>query len=278
MLVTLKEIMDLAEEKECAAGAFNCTNLECIMAVIDAAEELKTPVILQYAELHSTVMKFDILAPIMVEFAKKSKVPVCVHFDHGQSTETCRKAVYAGFTSVMYDGSKLPLEENIRKTRQVVDAAHLKGVSVEGELGGMVFSDIADVSLYTDPVIAESFVKETQIDALAASFGTVHGVYLKKPSLDFDRLAEIRRKTGLPIVMHGGSGLSKEEYKEAIRNGVRKVNYYTYMAMAGGQAVRTAIESQDKQNNALSFHDLSNIAIEGMRQNVYEALKIFSMK
>lgn len=285
MLVTLKEIMEIAGKENKAIGAFDCTGLETVMAIVEAAEELKEPVIIQFAELHEAVIPFDIIVPVMLQFAEMAKIPVCVEFDHGESIASCKKAIDAGFTAVMYDGSALSYEENIRNTQEVTAYAHEKGVSVEAELGSIFASEIGagersyipemnDSDAYTNPDRAKEFVETTGVDALAIAFGTAHGVYLEKPVLDLERIALIREKTDVPLVMHGGSGLRKEEYWTAIENGIRKINYYTYMVMAGGRAI--ADEAEKKKGEISFFTDFAEAGKNAMKENVKEAIRIFS--
>ena len=246
MLVTLKQILNLCEARNCAVGSFNTPNLESIMAVIGAAEEMNVPVIIQHAEVHEEIMPIGIIGPIMVEMAKRAKVPVCVHLDHGEHLDYVCKALSLGFTSVMYDGSTLSFEENMANTKMVVEFAKQSGASVEAEIGSMGKRETGSGTagngndpekIYTDPDQAKIFVEETGIDALACSFGTTHGVYLSEPKLDLSVVEKVRQKAKIPVVMHGGSGVSPEDFKKAIGKGVRKVNYYTYMAMAGGETI-----------------------------------------
>ena len=244
MLVTLKEILKIAEEKKIAVGAFNAANLESLQAVITAAEELHMPVILQFAQCHESWVPLALIGPVMVAEAKKASVPVCVHLDHGETLEYLEQALAIGFTGIMYDGSVLPYEDNLENTKKAVAMAAKAGVCVEAELGSMGKretgagdSDGDDTKIYTDPEQAKAFVKESGVDALACSFGTTHGIYLTTPKLDFDVVKNVRAMTDeIPIVMHGGSGVSREDYHAAIRAGVRKINYFTYMDKAGGNA------------------------------------------
>lgn len=293
MLVNLKEVMLDAREKGYAVGAFNVPNLESVMAIIQAAEELGKGVILNYAEVHSSLLSIETAALIMLDFAKKASVPVCVHLDHGSSVESCMKAMRLGFTSVMIDASDSDYEENVRQTAEVVRLAHCIGVTVEAELGHIFaseaglgegksetksagsFESLDDV--YTDPDTAKDFVERTGIDALAIAFGTTHGIYKKKPVLDLERIAQIRGKIEIPFVMHGGSGLCRDEFQKAINNGIRKINYYTYMALAGGRAVKNALDKYGKEDN-IFFHDIPLIGIAGMREDVKKAIRIFSLE
>ncbi|MGL6217997.1 MAG: class II fructose-bisphosphate aldolase, partial [Lacrimispora sphenoides] len=244
MLITMKAILELAEVKNIAIGAFNITSLEGIQAVLEASEELNQPVILQFAPVHEAIIPMKVIGPIMLMMAERASVPVAVHLDHGDDLSILKKALDMGFTSVMYDGSALSFEENAANTRIAVEMAGTYGASVEAEIGAMgrqEFSSIgegeegeATEGCYTDPEQAERFVKITGIDALACSFGTVHGLYITEPKLDFDRISQIKSRIGLPIVMHGGSGVSDQDFRKCINNGVRKINYYTYLAKAGG--------------------------------------------
>ncbi len=293
MLVNLNEIIQEANQKGYAAGAFNVANLESAMAIIQAAEETKKGVILNYAEVHSPFLAMEIAAPIMLDFARRASVPVCVHLDHGSSVESCMKAMRLGFTSVMIDASGSDYQENIRQTAETVRLAHSIGVTVEAELGHILSSETGNRGaegtkslaenfqgtddIYTDPDMARDFVKQTGVDVLAIAFGTAHGVYVQKPVLDLDRISRIREKIDVPFVMHGGSGLSKDEFQTAIRNGIRKINYYTYMTLAGGKAVKEAMDRCGNGDN-IFFHDIPLIAVEAMRENVKEAIQIFSLE
>lgn len=273
MLVTLKEILKIAEERKIAIGSFNTPNMTNIKAVISAAEELNQPVIIMHAQIHEEMglCKIDEIAPVMLMFAKKATVPVCVHLDHGTDLDYVKKGLELGFTSVMYDGSTLSTEQNIANTKLAVCESKKTGASVEAEIGSMGAREGCgsnDTSIYTDPVAAVNFVQETDIDALACAFGTAHGFYKDAPKLDFDRLSKINSLIDLPIVMHGGSGVSKEDYREVIKRGVRKVNYYTYMAKAGGEAISNKHYSQ--------FHDALLDAEKAMKNNVIMAIKTFS--
>lgn len=295
MLVSLKEVMECATRENNAVGAFNCCNYESVAAVVGAAEELKLPVIISYAEVHKDIISIRDIAPIMLHFAKKASVPVCVHFDHGASVESCVEAMKEGFTSVMIDASSKSYEENVKMTSQVVRLAHNMGISVEAELGHIFSSEMGmgqkktydeiesaenygDVNdIYTDPLVAKNFVERTGVDVLAIAFGTSHGVYIKKPVLDLNRISEIKKEIDIPFVMHGGSGLSEKEYKTAIRNGIKKINYYTYMTLAGGKAVKENLEKKGTEEN-IFFHDIPLIGMKAMKEDVKEAMKIFSLR
>lgn len=276
MLVTLNEILAMAEDQECAIGAFNTPNLECVTAVLNAAEKLGVPVILSHAQLHESVAPLSIIGPVMVQAAKQAKVPVSVHLDHCETLAYMEQALKIGFTGVMYDGSALPYEENVTNTRATVAMAKEYGANVEAEIGQLAsreggVDENAGGPVYTDPDLAVKFCCETGIDALAPSFGTAHGIYKSKPVLDLDRVKTIAEKTGLPLVMHGGSGVSDEDYRIAIRNGIRKINYYSYMSKASVVAVRELLERED----VTFFHDLAYVAQNAMESNVMKAMRVF---
>ncbi|MBE5778150.1 MAG: class II fructose-bisphosphate aldolase [Clostridiales bacterium] len=277
MLVTLNEILAIAREKNCAIGAFNTPNLECLTAVLNAAERLETPVIISHAELHEPVAPLSVIGPVMVQAAIKAKVPVCVHLDHCETLSYMEEALKLGFTGVMYDGSVLPYEENVANTRIAVAMARQYGASVEAEIGQMAAreggeGENAAGPVYTDPDLAKTFCAETEIDALAPSFGTAHGIYKSKPVLDLERVKAIAEKTGLPLVMHGGSGVSDEDYRIAIKNGIRKVNYYSYMSKAGVNAVKEMLDDHE----VTFFHDLALAAQTAMEKDVEKAMRVFS--
>jgi len=278
MLVNLQEVMSYAEKNRCAIGAFNTPNLESILAVLKNAETYKVPVIIAHAQVHESVMPLETIGPIMVLCAQRANVPVCVHLDHGESLEYIEKALELGFTSAMYDGSKLSFEENVENTLKAVKMVRKFGAGIEAEIGVMASSTegssegtAGGKSIYTDPEVAQKFVELTKIDALAASFGTVHGIYTEKPNLDFARIERIKELTKVPLVMHGGSGVSREDYITSIEKGIRKINYYTYMAREGAFAVKDLVNSKD----GVLFHDIVTAAVEAMRKDTENAMKVF---
>jgi len=286
MLVTLKEILQIAEERKIAVGSFNTPNLESLNAVIKAAEELNVPVIVQFAQCHDVWIPLNVIGPIMVACAKSANVPVCVHLDHGESLEYLAAALEIGFTGIMYDGSGYSYEKNLADTKKAVALAVEKGAGVEAELGSMGKRESGsgdgtgaddETKIYTDPDIAGQFVVDTGIDALACSFGTTHGIYLTQPKLDFDVVRKVRKATAnIPVVMHGGSGVSEDGFKAAIEAGVRKINYFTYMDKSGGNAAASYIKGI-KKNEPIFFSAVLAIAQEAMRENVKKAMKTFAM-
>ena len=282
MLVNLKEILEIAERDNIAIGMFNATGFDSLQAVIAAAEELNQPVIIAHAEVHNVYNDISIVGPAMIAAAKNAKVPVCVHLDHGESMEMIYRALRIGFTSVMIDASALPYEENLALTKQVTEMAHAMGVSVEAELGRLVTGEAGSTAevnnemkaedFYTDPAEAEAFCRETGVDALAIAFGTAHGFYTAQPALDFDVVKNVKAATGLPLVMHGGSGVSEEGFKKAIAGGIRKINYYSYMSKAGYEAAKAEIEA----GNSKYLHDVEFAAMKAMKEDVKRAIRIFA--
>lgn len=278
MLATLNQVLKIAEEKQYAIAAFNTPTLESLQAAVDKAEEYQVPVIVAHAQLHEPVTPLSVIGPVMVALAKKASVPVCVHLDHGETLDYLKQALELGFTSVMYDGSALPYEENVANTKKAVAMAREYGANVEAEIGSLGKAEGAgmahenDPATYTDPSLAEQFVKDTGVDALACSFGTAHGIYTAKPKLDFPRIEKIHQLTGVPLVMHGGSGVSPEDYVEAIKRGVRKINYYTYMAREGTNAAKAYLKDHP---DVIYYHDIACAARDAMKNDVEKAMSVF---
>ena len=280
MLVNMNQVLQYAEDRRCCIGAFDTPNLEILMAVLGAAEKRNEPVIIQHAQLHECETSIDVIGPIMVRMAKDAQVPVCVMLDHGEDIEYVKRALDIGFSAVMYDGSSLSYEENVRMTKEVVALAKAAGADVEAEIGIVTGHEGRDFGLkevseaYTDPDLAARYVKDTGIDALAASVGTVHGFYTTKPNLDFERIVKIRELTGIPLVMHGGSGISVEDTQKAIRCGIRKINYFSYMSNAGVKAVKKLLEEKEVKY----FHDLAKAAVDAMEADVLKAMAMFALE
>jgi fructose-bisphosphate aldolase class II len=278
MLASLQQVLSEGRERKIAVGSFNTPNLECLLAVLEAAETLNVPVIVAHAQCHEGVAPLDKIGRVMVTLAKESKVQVCVHLDHGEDFDYCKKAISLGFTSVMIDHSTKPYEENVAGTRKVVDYAHVCGVDVEAELGALPSREGGAGTvgkaedLYTKPDLVPDFLEKTGADALAIAFGTAHGIYKTKPVLNMDIITAVRERTNAPLVMHGGSGISHDEYREVIRRGINKINYYTYMSYAGYAAAKAETE----KTSADFFHNLALTAKNAMKENVIETLKVFS--
>lgn len=279
MLVSMKEILADAVKGNYAVGGFNCASLESAMGAIRASEELGIPFVLQHAPAHEQYIPLAVAGPIMIQLARAAKTPVAVHLDHGDSIEVCLRALAMGFTSVMFDGSALPYEENMKATTFVAKTAHALGATTEAELGSMPHNfngelkEYTPEDFYTKPDEAAKFVQTTGVDALAISFGTVHGVYKTTPKLSFGVIDEVRKSTGdLPLVMHGGSGLSAEDYHQAIGKGIRKINYYTYGALAGGKAVYDIVK---RIPEGLQFHDVATCVTNAIADDVKRVMKLF---
>ena len=271
MLISLTEALDYAEKNNCGLAAVNTPFFEGLLATIDVGEKTGVPIVLAFAQSHEKYVSIEEIGPAMVELARRSPAPFVVHVDHGEDIDYIRTGLDIGFTSCMIDGSLKPFEENVALTREVVELAHARGAAVEGEIGAMSGNEngdpsqgIADESLYTTPDEARKFVQLTGVDCLAASFGTVHGLYRREPRLDFDLIPRLREAAGVPIVMHGGSGLKTEEYRACIERGVRKINYYTYAAKAALDAVRDLVADE----NTFLFPDISARARGGVADDV----------
>lgn len=276
MLVNLKEILKYAEDDNCAIGMFNATGLDSIKAIIEAAEGLNTPVILAHAEVHNIYNDISLIGPIMLDVAKRAKVKVCVNLDHGTSLEMIKKAIEIGFTSIMIDASSLGFKDNIKLTKKVVSMCHPLNISVEGEIGRIASLDNISSKeyYYTKESEVESFVKETGVDALAIAFGTQHGFYKEKPELKIDVIKNVKKVVNIPLVMHGGSGLSEEQFKKCIDAGIRKINYYSYMSKAGYDAAKKVIES----NKTNYMHDVEYASYKAMKEDLLKTIKIFDNK
>ena len=278
----MKGFLKLAEEDKTAIGMFNATGFDSLQAVIGAAEELNKPVIIAHAEVHNIYNDISLVGPAMIAAAQNAKVPVCVHLDHGTTLSMIYRALRLGFTSVMIDASALSYAENLKVTKQVVEAAHAMGVSVEAELGRLATGETGEADgsvlkpedFYTDPNEAKEFCTETNVDALAIAFGTAHGFYKSQPKLDFDVVKNTAAATGIPLVMHGGSGVSEEGFKKAIASGIRKINYYSYMSKAGYEAAAKMVA----EGISKYLHDLEFAAMHAMKEDVKKAISIFSGK
>ncbi len=250
MLVTGKEILEKAHREGYAVGAFNVNNMEILQAVIMAAEEVKAPVIVQTSEGAISYAGIDYLASMVRLAAQKASVPVALHLDHGTNFETLIGCIRHGWTSIMFDGSHLPLAENIAQTKEIVKIAHACGVSVEAELGRLggiednISVDEKDARL-TSPDEAVEFVNGTGVDYLAIAIGTAHGKYKGEPKLDFDRLQTIKKLLNMPIVLHGASGVPEDSIVKATKLGINKINIDTDVRVAFTEAVKTIVTTTD---------------------------------
>jgi len=250
-LVTLKEILEDADKRGYAVGSFNMVSFGFLNGILEAAEEEKSPVILSIAEVHLPHMDIEQFAPVAIDSAKKSKVPVALHLDHGFHFETVVKAIKWGFSSVMFDGSALSYKENVENTKLLSRIVKAAGLSIEAELGKVGGAEgeeesEADEKYFTNPDLAVDFVSRTNIDALAVAVGNAHGFYKKEPKLDFNRIKQIKQKCNIPLVLHGGSGISDEDFIMAIRMGISKINFFTGMTYAAVQRIKEFIKTDPK--------------------------------
>lgn len=280
-LVTLNEVLLDAKKNHYAVGAFNYTDLSTARGIIAAAEEMSSPVVLQFAESHIPYLDLQTAGKIALELAEKASVPVVVHLDHGTDIKTVEEAMKIGFSSVMLDFSTKPFEENVQSTKEMVNLAHNLGISVEGEIGVMhrerddgkstfSYNELGDS--YTTVDNAYDFATKTGVDALAISYGTVHGVYRTKPNLSFNRLSEINAAVETPLVVHGGSGLSDDEYRKSIDNGITKINYYSVMSFDVSNKIRDYLDGR-KENTFL--YDVDMKLIEFVKDNLISKIKVF---
>ena len=276
-LVNLKYLMDRAEEGKYAVGAFNCNNMEIVQAIVEAAEEENSPVIIQASQGAIKYAGLDYIVALVKTAAEGSTIPICLHLDHGTDFDQVCECIKRGFTSVMYDGSKHPLEENIRITKEVLKIARAAGVSVEGELGKIggtedeVHVDEKD-AMYTDPQEAKYYVDQTGVDALAIAIGTAHGQYKGEPKLRFDILEEVKKVVDSPIVLHGSSGVPDEAIRKAVDLGVRKINIDTNIREAFVKGVHEAIAKNPKE---IDPRKILGPAKEEMKQIVREKIRLF---
>ena len=274
-LVKMKDLLRRAEEKNIGCGAFSVGNMEMVRGAIRAAEELDTPIILQIAEVRLKNSPLHLMGPMMVQAAKEAKVDVAVHLDHGLTFETVDKALELGFTSVMLDASTLPFEENIARVKAVVEKARKYGATVEAELGLVGGSEDGSCDhgiRCTDPDDAVVYARETGIDALAVAIGNAHGNYPVAPTLAFDVLEKIHEKVDIPLVLHGGSGITDKDFQRAIFLGIRKVNIATASFNSLTAHVEKYMESTDKHN----FFDLNEAMVQGTYENVKRHILVFN--
>ena len=274
-LVKMKDLLKRAEEKNIGCGAFSVGNMEMVKGAIRAAEELNTPIILQIAEVRLKNSPLHLMGPMMVQAAKEAKVDVAVHLDHGLTFETVDKALELGFTSVMLDASTLPFEENIAKVKTVVEKARKYGATVEAELGLVGGSEDGSCDhgiRCTDPDDAVVYARETGIDALAVAIGNAHGNYPVAPTLAFDVLEKIHEKVDIPLVLHGGSGITDKDFQRAISLGIRKVNIATASFNSLTAHVEKYMASTDKHN----FFDLNEAMVQGTNENVTRHILVFN--
>ena len=268
MLVDMNDLLLPAKKGGYGIGFFNAVNMEMAKAVIETAEELRAPVMVGTAEILLPAMELEHVAEYLIPMAKKSSVPVCVHYDHGLTFERCMEALRLGFTSIMYDCSTADYKENIAKVAEMVKICHAMGVTVEGELGHVGDNDDSDY--YTDPDLAADYVNSTGIDSLAVAVGNAHGDYKFTPKLDFRRIKIIAEKTNLPLVLHGGSGLSDDDFSIAIQKGIHKINIFTDIDKAGKNGIEKGLAA-----GAKTMMELMPYELESMKEVVAEKLRLF---
>lgn len=274
MLVNMKELLKDAQDGNYAVGSFSVANMEMVLGVLKAARELSAPVILQIAEVRLKQSPLEIIGPLMVAAAKNADTPVAVHFDHGKTEEKIKQALDLGFTSVMFDGSHLPLDENIATTKRIIDIAGKYNASVEAEIGCVGGSEDGseDIAINcTKPQDAVRFEAETSVDALAIAIGNAHGNYKDAPKLRFDILQKVNEMTNTPLVLHGGTGISPDDFVKCSKNGIKKINIATATFDCVEQSVRQAYE-QDAVNG---YYDLHLAEIDGAYQNAKKHIVIF---
>lgn len=277
MLVTGDKLLKHADENGYAVGAFNVNNMEIVQAIIEAAEETQSPVILQASQGGLNYAGVEYIAALGKIAAQNATVPVAIHLDHGTDFVQIMQCIREGFTSVMIDGSQYDLEENIAVTKKVVEVARAVGISVEAELGKIggteddVVVDHADAT-YTDADEAAEFVERTDVDFLAIAIGTAHGKYQGEPVIDFDRLKEIRSKVDVPLVLHGSSGVAYDDLRKAISMGISKVNIDTDVRIAFTKGVSNAIKSNPDEFDP---RKLIGPAKEVMKESIKEKMEVF---
>ena len=272
MLVNLNDILPRAQKENYAIGLFNTTDTDMLEGVIAASEEMRSPVIIGTAEVLLPNGELKLIMPSIIAAAKRATVPVVVHYDHGLTFDRCIEALQLGVSSIMFDGSANDEAENLKQTAEMVKIAHSMGVSVEGEIGHVGLAatgDGNDSDMYTTPEEAVNFVKTTGVDALAIAIGTAHGAYKTKPKLDINRLAEIRATLDTPLVLHGGSGLSDDDFRNTIKNGIAKVNIFTDLCNAGERAMRKGLDE------GKAYLDIRNMKVEEIKAVVKRKIELF---
>ena len=272
MLATLNDVLKPAQAGKYAVGLFNTSDTDMLQAAIEAAEEARSPIILGTAEVLLPYGPLALIAPALVAAAKRATVPVVVHYDHGLTFERCMQALKMGFSSIMFDGSAGDEAQNMADTAEIVKIAHAFGATVEGEIGHVgeaATRDNATTDLYTTPEEAESFLAKTSVDALAVAIGTAHGAYKEKPRLDIERLKAIRARVDTPLVLHGGSGLSDDDFRNTVKDGIAKVNIFTDLCMAANEGMAEGLAKN------LSYNEIRNLKVEKIKDAVKTKIKLF---
>ena len=274
MLVNMSKLLADAQKGNYAVGSFSVANMEMVLGVLKASEELNAPVILQIAEVRLKQSPLELIGPLMVASAKYAKTPVAVHFDHGKTIEKISQALELGFTSVMFDGSHLELDENIKVTKEVIKLAKKYGADVEAEIGCVGGSEDGseDIAINcTKPEDAVKFEKETGVDALTIAIGNAHGNYKSTPKLRFDILEEVEKNTKLPLVLHGGTGITPDDFVRCAHTGIKKIN----IATATFDSVEHTVKSTYEKGEISGYYDLQGAEVEGAYQNAKKHILIF---
>lgn len=274
MLVNMRDLLADAEKGNYAVGSFSVANMEMVLGAVQAAEELNAPIILQIAEVRLKQSPLEIIGPLMVAAAKCAKVPVAVHFDHGKTLEKINQALEIGFTSVMFDGSHLPLDENIAMTNRVIESAKKYGAAVEAEIGCVGGSEDGseDIAVNcTKPEDAVKFESKTGVDALAVAIGNAHGNYKATPKLRFDILETVDKMTKTPLVLHGGTGISPDDFVRCSKTGIKKIN----IATATFDSVENSVRDCYNNKSIKGYYDLQAAEVDGAYNNVKRHILIF---
>lgn len=278
MIVNMNEVLLPAKEKKYAVGLFNAVNVELTKGIIAAAEATRSPVIIGTAEVLFPYGPLEEVSYYLIPMAKKANVPVVVHLDHGLQKESCLKALELGFSSIMYDCSTDPYEVNVEKVREMAEIAHSYGATIEGELGHVgnnpdsAEGDADPTSFFTDPALAKDYVERTGVDALAISVGNAHGAYKLPPKLDFERIRTIASEVKVPLVLHGGSGLTDDDFRRAIHDGISKVNIFTDINVAAAEAAVREFNS----GKGKGLTDLILPAVDAIKQECEKKMTLFS--
>lgn len=274
MLANFRELLDAAQAGHYAVGAYDLIDMEMLYGILDAAEQIDTPVILQYAQVFEPTVDISRFARLLVAAAEAARVPVAVHLDHGQDLETVKKCVELGFGSVMIDASSRPFEENVALTRQVVEYCRPLGVPVEAELGHVGEAAQYDLSNYhyTDPGLAAQFVERTGIDALAVAIGNAHGAYSSTPQINFEVLAAVRGAVSVPLVLHGASGIPDEDIRRAVEGGITKINIFTELTQ------QAAVELSACAADGYNIFSVSKAIRTGTRDRCLQKIRLFGTR
>ena len=275
MLVNLNDVLKKAQNEHYAVGLFNTTDTDMLEAAIAAAEEMRSPIIIGTAAVLLPYGELKLIAPSIIKAAKRATVPIVVHYDHGLTFERCMEALRLGFSSIMFDGSAGDSDKNIADTKQIVRIAHSFGATVEGEIGHVgeaANGDNATSDRYTTVKESEDFINATGVDALAIAIGTAHGAYKAKPCLDIERLREIRKKVDTPLVLHGGSGLSDDDFRNTVKEGIAKVNIFTDLCVAGENAMQYSVK------NNLSYLEARSKKVEYIKKAIMDKISLFGSR